>query len=196
MAKLFFDTETTGLVQKRLPATDEGQPNLVQLAAILYDDDWNEVNSLNCIVYPRAWEVPEAASNVHKITTEKASKYGININAAYNAFYDMVEIADKVVAHNADFDVTVMRRASVVCGDGSDPFEGKQVMCTMKAATNVVQVLHARPRHAKDWKFPKLEECYRHFYNEELEGAHDALVDVRACVRVYKTLCEHYKMEA
>jgi len=34
-------------------------------------------------------------------------------------------------------------------------------------------------------KPPKLEECIRHFFNEELDGAHDAMVDVRACRRVY-----------
>jgi DNA polymerase-3 subunit epsilon len=34
-------------------------------------------------------------------------------------------------------------------------------------------------------KAPKLEECIHHFFGETLAGAHDALVDVRACARVY-----------
>lgn len=37
-------------------------------------------------------------------------------------------------------------------------------------------------------KPPKLEECIRHFFDEALEGAHDALVDVRACARVHRHL--------
>jgi DNA polymerase-3 subunit epsilon len=34
-------------------------------------------------------------------------------------------------------------------------------------------------------KPPKLEECIQHFFSEELPGAHDALIDARACARVY-----------
>jgi len=34
-------------------------------------------------------------------------------------------------------------------------------------------------------KPPKLEECIRHFFGEELDGAHDAMVDVVACRRVF-----------
>lgn len=34
-------------------------------------------------------------------------------------------------------------------------------------------------------KPPKLEECIRHFFNEDLDGAHDAMIDVAACRRVY-----------
>ena len=34
-------------------------------------------------------------------------------------------------------------------------------------------------------KPPKLEECIKHFFNETLEGAHDAMVDLAACSRVY-----------
>jgi DNA polymerase-3 subunit epsilon len=37
-------------------------------------------------------------------------------------------------------------------------------------------------------KPPKLSECIQFFFNEELVGAHDALVDVRACVRVFRHL--------
>jgi DNA polymerase-3 subunit epsilon len=34
-------------------------------------------------------------------------------------------------------------------------------------------------------KQAKLSECITHFFNEDLTGAHDALVDVRACARVF-----------
>jgi DNA polymerase-3 subunit epsilon len=37
-------------------------------------------------------------------------------------------------------------------------------------------------------KPPKLSESYQFFFNEELVGAHDALVDARACARVYLEL--------
>lgn len=34
-------------------------------------------------------------------------------------------------------------------------------------------------------KPPKLAECIQHFFGEALPGAHDALVDARACGRIY-----------
>nr|WP_299241463.1 hypothetical protein [uncultured Halomonas sp.] len=36
---LFFDTETTGLPDWKVPSDSEHQPHLVQLAAVLADDD-------------------------------------------------------------------------------------------------------------------------------------------------------------
>lgn len=193
MAKLFFDTETTGLLNKRAPDTDPSQPNLAQIAAILYDDDWNEVSSMNHIIYPTSWEIPEAASNVHGITTDKAQKFGVSLENVVPTFIDMVDVVDTVVCHNSDYDTVVMRRAAHICGEG-DPFQGKNIFCTMKAATSVAQILHKFPKHSKDYKYPRLEECYQKFFGEKLEGAHDALVDIRATVRVYHYLCEHYGM--
>jgi DNA polymerase-3 subunit epsilon len=37
-------------------------------------------------------------------------------------------------------------------------------------------------------KPPKLEECMMHFFGEQLTGAHDAMVDVLACARIYHHL--------
>lgn len=194
MPKLFFDTETTGLIDRKADPTAPTQPNLTQIAAILYDDAWREISSLNHIIYPSGWTIPEGASNVHGITTEYAEIFGVRLHSVVSTFGDMVDVADTVVAHNADFDVTVMRRAAFMVSD-PDPFDGKVVYCTMKAATKVARILHATPRHDQDFKYPKLEECVKKFFGETLEGAHDALVDIRATVRVYHYLCDHYGID-
>ena len=53
------------------------------------------------------------------------------------------------------------------------------------------QIVNLPPtRKMLDWGFngpkpPKLEECMKHFFGEEFPGAHDAMVDTRACARVY-----------
>lgn len=41
-----------------------------------------------------------------------------------------------------------------------------------------------------NYKDPSLSECIRYFFDEELEGAHDALVDVQGSIRVYLKLVE------
>lgn len=207
MPILFFDTETTGKVDRRKEPQDPAQPDLVQLAAILTDDDLNEVASLNCIIFPTRWEIPVEAANVHGISQEKAKKYGIALPTALTGFLDLAGLADRFVAHNIEFDQIIMRRAPAriretatgdrlvkLLGLGDDPFDGKECRCTMKAAKPILKLPNRNPGINDAYKFPKLEECIRHFFNEGIENAHDALADVRATIRLYRALCDHYGM--
>lgn len=47
---LVFDTETTGLPAFNLPAEDPSQPHIVQLVAILYDNNRRVISELNVLV--------------------------------------------------------------------------------------------------------------------------------------------------
>jgi len=53
----------------------------------------------------------------------------------------------------------------------------------MKAATDIVGI---PGRYGYKW--PTLQEAYRHFTGTELAGAHDALTDVRACRVIYEAI--------
>ena len=186
---LFFDTETTGMVDRYLPPDHEHQPHMVQIAALLTDDDGAEVSSINLVVCPGV-PVPVQASNIHGITDEIAKHKGITPHCAAAAFYGLSCRADTLVAHNIDFDVIVVSAQLSRLGK---PEHCKEIgrlptFCTMKAATPICQIPHTNPRSATDYKWPKLEEAFRHFFGRELEGAHDALVDVRACRDVYFAL--------
>ena len=187
---LFYDTETTGLVNRYRPPEDPSQPHLVQLAALLTEDDGTERSSINFIVNPgQNVVVPDQASNVHGITTELARRAGVTCSAACEAFNALARKADLLVCHNVDFDQVVMSAEMYRC-DANPIRHGRPHFCTMKAATPICKIPHANPRGPEDYKWPRLEECVRHFFDEELIGAHDALVDVRACARVYFHLKE------
>jgi len=189
-ATLFFDTETTGRVQKwDAPPSDPSHPMPVQLAAILRDDDsLKEISSLNVIIRPEGWVIEDGAAKVHGISQEYATKYGISLENATWAFMGMLNAADMVVAHNLRFDATVMRRAAHVA-DVPDIFGEKSPRCTMLASIPIVRILHKRPRHPTDFKYPKLDEAMMYFFNTGVgDDAHDALVDVRACIRVHDEL--------
>jgi len=103
----------------------------------------------------------------------------------------MAERADLIVAHNLPFDLFLMQTAWAR-GKSTRTFDQahgrREQFCTMKSAAPVVKMpptermLAAGFTHAKP---PKLEECIHHFFGEKLEGAHDALIDVRACARVF-----------
>ncbi|WP_429956076.1 3'-5' exonuclease [Gluconobacter japonicus] len=187
MRILFFDTETTGFIKPNLPAGHEDQPHCVQLAAIMMDDLGNEEVCVNVIIRPDGWVVPERVAAIHGITTEKAGRYGIREEVASVLFYDLTCRADLLVAHNIQFDRQVVATMFARAKRPEWKLPEAQ-LCTMAAATPIVN-LPPTPRMVAAGfnkpKAPKLEECIQHFYGETLEGAHDALVDVRACARIY-----------
>ena len=192
MNTLIFDTETTGLKKDRLPDTDPRQPMPVQIGLKLDAENRREMMAANYLIVPDGWTMEAKASEITGLTDAMAEEFGTHLITGVELFLDMIGNADVVVAHNFNFDVVVMRRAMAVYCDlvdqpYRDPFEGKTCICTMLAAMNIVKAI---PKRNGQWKWPRLEECIKHFYNENLEGAHDALVDVRACARVYYTLLD------
>ena len=65
----------------------------------------------------------------------------------------------------------------------------KEFFCTMRAMTNVVKIPSPR-----GYKWPKLSEAYRFLFNRDLEGAHDAMADVRACAEIYFEFHKRYPL--
>jgi DNA polymerase-3 subunit epsilon len=182
---LFYDTETTGFYQYRLPVDDPNQPYLVQLAMQLCDDDGSIVSQVSVIVDCPV-PIPAKASEVHGIDNAKASGLGVKPETAAGLFQFFASRAQFHVAHNIKFDTAIMRTACVRAGHDNQ----LQVpeLCTMEAATPIVDMPPTERMIAAGFnkpKPPKLEECIKHFFDEDLEGAHDALVDVTACRRVF-----------
>ena len=100
-------------------------------------------------------------------------------------------MADLLVAHNLDFDRTMivaelfrMRQWESLLA-AKQAFVEKPGFCTMKATTPICKL---PGKFGNDYKWPKLQEAYKHLFNEEFQGAHDAMADVRACARVYYSL--------
>lgn len=184
---LLFDCETTGKANMKAPAHDMSQPRLVQLAALLVEDDV-EVASVNVVVQPEGFVVPPDAEKVHGLSTEWAAAVGVRRSTALDMFRDLLRPAGLVVAHNLDFDLLVLRHefSRTVY---ADPFEGKEQFCTMKAATPVCRL----PGAYGAFKWPKLAEVYQHAFGEPLVGAHDAMADLRATWRVYRWLMGQVK---
>ncbi len=185
---LFFDTETTSLPIKHLPVNHPAQPHLVQLAALLVDEDGTERASLNLIIEPDVYEIPAAASDVHGITTELARRWGVPLSAAVWPFVCMRSQARLIVAHNIKFDLAVMEDAIFRLPKRNFHPGPSERFCTMERSAPIVNLPPTDRMLAAGIdkpKPPKLEEAYRHFFGEELVGAHDALADVRACKRIY-----------
>lgn len=183
---LIFDTETTGFHNARLPLNHPDQPYIVQLAAQLCEDDGKPIAGFNLII-DNGVEIPERAAAVHGITTEKAVQFGVSPTSAFSLFAHFHQRADIIIAHNIKFDKAVIETA-MTRHQGSEMRVKKPCYCTMEAATPVINLPPTDRMLAAGFnkpKAPKLEECIKHFFDEELEGAHDAMVDLSACLRVY-----------
>ena len=181
---LFYDTETTGFVYDQMPPDHDCQPYIVQLACLLTEDDGTERSHVNLVV-KAAVPIPEAASKVHGITTEIAERCGVSQAFAAATWCRMATIAKKTVAHNVKFDMAVMNTA-ILRSNLKHP--EPLAACTMIDSTYIVNLPPTPKMLAAGMdrpKSPKLEEAIKYFFDEDLDGAHDALVDVRACARLY-----------
>ena len=99
--------------------------------------------------------------------------------------------SDAIVAHNMSFDRSIMLTALHRLGGKPDRMEGRRLICTKEATTEILQL----PGKYGKYKWPPLAEAYRHYTGLEIEGAHDALVDAEACLAVFRALVEEGSVE-
>lgn len=188
--KIFFDTETTGLPDFKAPSESAHQPHIVQLAALLVDMDTREtIQSMDVIIRPDGWTIPDDVAAVHGITTEHAAEVGIPENLAVSMFMELW-VGRPRIAHNEQFDARILRIALMrhQSEDAADIWKSGPAECTARMATPICQI----PPTAKvvkagfnKFKTPNLGEAYRHFTGKELVNAHSAMADVLACRDVY-----------
>jgi DNA polymerase-3 subunit epsilon len=184
---IVFDTETTGKANFKRPADDPSQPRIVQLGAILYDEEKRVVAEMNLLVKPDGWAIPKEASDIHGITTERAERYGLPIKTVIMLFIVLCRRAQLSVAHNRPFDKLMVEAELIRLGFTKELEEWRAMagFCTMEATTPILRL-----PGPYGFKWPKLQEAYVHFFGEEFDGAHDAMADVRACGRVYYAVGE------
>ena len=181
--KLFIDTETTGKAEFRLPPQHKSQPRIVQLAALLTDDEGNEAASFCFVLKPDGFTIPPDVSKIHGITQEFAEKCGTASGMVMEMLREIAARADAYVAHNIGFDRLMVEIESdrVACDLKNTLLNKRAWFCTMTATTPICKL----PGNYGNYKWPKLIEAHQFAFGEGFDGAHDALADVRACKRIY-----------
>lgn len=195
---LFYDTETTGLPDFKAPSEAAHQPHIVQLAALLVDLDTRQtIQSMDVIVRPDGWTIPDEVAAVHGITTEHAADVGIPERLAVEMFMDLWNNRNRV-AHNEQFDARILRIA-LMRHQGNifhspsgksvpDIWKEGRAECTARMATPICALPPTDKMKAVGrfhHKTPNLGEAYRHFTGNDLQNAHSAMADVLACRDVY-----------
>lgn len=187
---LAYDTETNGLPLFREPSSDPRQPHIVQLAAALVDlDTRNALMTMNVIIKPDGWTIPDEVSAVHGITTEHAAAVGVPESAAVAMFMEMWGGRTRL-AHNESFDARILRIAlkRFFGAEKADAWKEGSAECTARLSTPICAIPPTQKMAAagrRHHKTPNLGEAYRHFYGEDFENAHSAMADVKACIAVY-----------
>lgn len=195
----FFDTETSGVPNKRSPRI-ELQPHIMQLAISLYDENRRPVYEVSTLVaLPEDATCAPEALQTHGITPELSRKYGVTPTQAIALLRYACMRSELVVAHNLQFDEKLVDFAVERAGQDFSPLAIVKKFCTLEATTPILRLPPTESMikwgHGDKFKSPKLEEAYRHFFNESISGAHDALVDTRACARVYYHLLDNNFIE-
>jgi len=175
------------VVRDRSPE-DPAQPDLVQLGMLLVEtDDWSSRARHSMLVrLPDGAQIEEGAKKAHGISEEDCERYGVPLMVAGSLFNQLCLQADVIVAHNLAFDRSIMKTALYRLGGKPDRMGDLRQICTMETSTDILKL----PGRFDSYKWPSLAEAYRYFTEQEIEGAHDALVDSEACLSVFRSLVE------
>lgn len=181
---IFFDTETAGLPQnyKAPPSAGPNWPRMVQLAWEVHDADGVLILKRDAIIKPVGFTIPAEAAAIHGITQERALAEGRPLAEVLGEFLTDAAQVKAAAGHNViGFDKSVvlseMMRASMAT---AWPGPAVEWLDTMTAGTNVCKI---PGRYGFKW--PKLDELYRHLFAESFAEAHNAAADIKATARCF-----------
>lgn len=200
MRILFFDTETNGLPWNRYASyrNTDNWPHVVQFAWQVWDFSDLEhpvrLQEVNTLIRPRPemkWSAEAAA--IHKISLESAVRDGVEIQTALDWFREDCVSANYVIAHNLQFDKTVilsevMRLHQTVKYPDPEnwwPTKKEQDLCTMKIATPLCAILAKKGTPEDPYKWPTLAELFAWLFPKTPlpTNLHDASADVECLVK-------------
>lgn len=179
---LSYDFETSGLLDYKALHDPSRQPHVAQIAAVLYSNDAKIVSQIDFLIKPEGWTIPQAATDIHGITTEMCEKYGISIKNGLAIFNQLVKKQPLIIGHNIEgYDNHLLK---IECQRIGQPYllEGLQTFDTMKTTTALCKIPKLK---GFGFKFPKLTELHTHLFGVGFDGAHNALADVQASGRCF-----------
>ena len=190
MRFLLYDVESTSLINdyKAKSSDWEKFPRIVQIAFAIYDDQMDrkiDIGTRNIhgyIIKPEGWDIPQDATDIHGITTERAMDEGVDARFAMGAFWALQGEVDFFVAHNSSFDSKLIRADSARIG-GPNRITKIPTICTMHSTTKWCNLPGKRGP-----KWPKLTELFEKCFNEPMANAHDAVGDVLGMMDCFKYL--------
>jgi DNA polymerase-3 subunit epsilon len=172
-----FDLETTGL--------DLREARIVTACAVEIDQDGQIVGPNQEWLADPGIEIPEAASNVHGVTTEIARANGRAakdvVSELLETLRDFFERGVPVVAFNAPYDFTILHYEAL--RHGLDPIHEPKPVIDPMVLDKYVDTYRSGKR--------TLEVASR-IYGVQLQDAHNATADAVAAGRVAQAIARKY----
>lgn len=215
---LVFDVETTGLIPKQHGGSIQTisiteYPYIIQFAFVLYDMIDNQVVYMfdNYVKIPELVQISDKITNLTGIYKLMCEIRGLPIIDCLIAFNQAYKVADCIVAHNLEFDqemimiemernhVDILSQAPhlmTIFQPIHEKVRNLEKYCTMKQGIKICNIItnfgNGRPPRLK---WPKLSELYEYlFEGEKVEGLHNAMVDVKVCLRCYLKMRHNYSI--
>lgn len=186
---LVIDTETTGLLDFKLPADAPGQPRICEIAAILIgfqaiDGDGNDLDHPGFIIHdrfetlikPDGWVIPADATAVNGITQDMLEADGIPMLDALRRIDEMTDASTEIAGFSISYDQKMLR--------------GEYRRLGMNDRYGFVPVCDVMRCSAKlcDNKWPKLGVAVERILSRRHENAHRAMPDALATAELYAVL--------
>jgi DNA polymerase-3 subunit alpha len=180
---LIYDTETTGLpANYNAPLSDsDNWPRLVQIAWQVHDKYGKLIDVKNYIIKPEGFEIPYSGAKIHGITTERALKFGMDLQTILEEFSEVVAQNKFIIGHNVSFDNNIVG-AEFYRKKLTNVLEDKKVLDTKELGTDFCAI--ANPKTGR-FKWPNLGELYQKLFDEPIIEAHNAAADVEATARCF-----------
>lgn len=185
MQYIAFDFETSGLPKGRKPVTREtlGQHDTcraVSLSAARFSSKGRLVDTFDAMILPTDFSISPGSVAIHGITEEMARSKGRPFLQVFTDFMTFIGPRTKtMVAHNAKFDVSVLRSEMIRHGIDLSLTDDLNFRCTLELY---------RERFLKPIRLGVL---YEEIFGEQFENAHNSLADCIACGRVYPYVIGH-----
>ena len=146
---------------------------------------------------PEGMSIPPESAKVHGITDSQLNRKGVDAAIALHTFVESLRGVDMYVAHNLDFDRSVIQAECFRLGL-SPPFDRSTCLarsyCTAKAGVPITQLWATRPNQTRFLRYPKLWELHRELFKSDVQNLHDALADVLVCLRCYLALAHDHDL--
>lgn len=207
MKILVFDTETTGLPKTKIvnPSTLDQWPYIVQFSFIIYDSSLNDIIESNddIIKLPENVLIPEESIKIHNITNELSQKSGLPINEILNVFFYYLERVDRLVGHNIEFDLNMIKVEilRIINENQVKPEQlklykynldllnnYKNISCTLKDSIKFCNIQAINKMGKPYLKYPKLIELHDKLFNETPKNLHNSFNDILVTLRCFMKL--------
>src|SRR6056300_375788 len=185
MQYVAFDFETSGLPEGRRPVTPEtvhqfDSCRAVSLSAARFSSRGRLIDTFDAIVYPNDFQISQGSIAIHGITQQQAEREGRPFTEVFLDFMRFIGPRTKtMIAHNAKFDVSVLRSEMIRHGLNMSLIEHLNFRCTL----DLYKQRFSKPI--------KLGVLYEQIFGEAFENAHNSLADCIACGRVYPYVIGH-----